>query len=618
MLQRLHYGWLIAVVCCLIWVATQAQSALDTTSTGDGSFAAPGENNPATQTTTPGELPAEAVAVPRTPLQELLDAAHHPLLLMPDFSRHQTVIQALYQANGEQLLWFDGDAPKPAVTSVLDLLEQAPTHGLNVKDYDTALFRREWQTLQQAGGVASAAQRLNLDVAMTIAVVRFLSDVHHGRVNPRRLKFSLGEKAALLDLVPLLRAAIDAGTVAQLAAQVEPPYSLYRNLKTALARYRHMADSVPQPRFSFKEALRPGAHDKQIALLREFLRRTGDLPNAAAQIDKKEQSIYHGALIEAVKSFQFRHGLLADGVIGAQTVEALNTPWATRVRQIELSLERLRWIPPIDEHSPFVAVNIPSFYLWAFDSLQHETQPSLTMKVVVGEAMDKQTPVFMAEMRYLDFRPYWNVPPSIIKKEILPKFYSNPGYFASHDMEIVEAIGPNAKPLPMSGANIERLRQGQLKLRQRPGKKNPLGAVKFIFPNDNDIYFHDTPTQKHFSRSRRDFSHGCIRLEQPQDLATFVLKDHEGWDRSAITQAMQQDKTRRVFLKKPLPVIIFYTTALANDKGLVFFYEDIYGHDQALDVALLNRHFSKKPKKPETSAPQLAANQEAPLSGKNP
>lgn len=618
MLQRLHYGWLVAVACCLTWVATQAQSMRE---------AAPVVNTPTAppETTVQPETPAldqhddteAVVAVPRTPLQALLAGAQHPWLLMPDFSRHQSIIEALYQANGEQLLWFDGAVLKPAASGIFELLEQAPAHGLESKDYDVATLRREWQTLQQAGEAASETQRLHLDVAMTVAVVRFLSDVHHGRVNPRRLKFSLGEKAALFDVVPLLRAAIETGSVAQLAAQVEPPYSLYRNLKTALARYRHLAESAPAPHFRFAEALRPGAQDKQIPLLREFLRHTGDLPSAGP-LDKKDATLYRGAVVEAVKRFQFRHGLPADGVMGAQTVEALNTPWATRVRQIELSLERLRWIPPIDEHVPFVAVNIPSFYLWAFDSLQHETQPALTMKVVVGEAMDKQTPVFMAEMRYIDFRPYWNVPPSIIKKELLPKFYNNPGYFASHDMELVEAIGPNAKPLPLSGANLERLRQGQLKLRQRPGRKNPLGAVKFIFPNDNDIYFHDTPTQKHFSRSRRDFSHGCIRLEQPQELAAFVLKDHEGWDRQAIAQAMQQDKTRRVFLKKPLPVIIFYTTALANDQGMVFFYEDIYGHDQALDVALLNRHFSRKPKKPDAPAPQLAANQEIPLPEKNP
>jgi len=215
-------------------------------------------------------------------------------------------------------------------------------------------------------------------------------------------------------------------------------------------------------------------------------------------------------------------------------------------------MERLRWLPELSSE-PSIIVNIPAFELWAFDNV-NSSQPNVTnMRVVVGKALKNQTPVLMAEMRYIDFMPYWNVPYNIVKDELIPKLIKNPGILHKENMELVSSSGV----AEFSGATIAQLKQGTVRIRQRPGKKNALGKVKFLFPNKDDVYLHDTPANALFSRSRRDFSHGCVRVQDPQKLAEFALKDQSGWDQNSIKEAMKSEKMQRVILKKPIPVLFF-------------------------------------------------------------
>jgi murein L,D-transpeptidase YcbB/YkuD len=309
----------------------------------------------------------------------------------------------------------------------------------------------------------------------------------------------------------------------------------------------------------------------------------GDLPSLVPAPD--DSSRYEGKLVEGVRRFQDRHGLEPDGVIGKGTVAALNVPFARRVRQIELGLERLRWMPDLTG-GRFIVVNIPTFQLWAWDSLPADGAPTLSMNVVVGTSLKTMTPVMQEEMAYLVFRPYWNVPRSITTGEILPKLARDPGYLVLHNMELVAGGGDDARPLAATPANIERLAKGQLRVRQRPGPKNSLGLVKFIFPNDQAIYLHDTPATALFSRARRDFSHGCVRVERPVDLAAWVLSERPEWTRDRIVEAMQRGKSQRVSLPRQIPVFLFYTTALSSPDGTVRFAEDIYGQDARLLKAL--------------------------------
>jgi murein L,D-transpeptidase YcbB/YkuD len=296
--------------------------------------------------------------------------------------------------------------------------------------------------------------------------------------------------------------------------------------------------------------------------------------------------------VEGVRRFQIRHGLEPDGVLGKGTQAALRVPVAWRVRQIELALERLRWLPDFGARR-LVAINIPMFRLWAWDSVPNDA-PTLAMDVIVGRALSTQTPVFDEEMREVIFRPYWNVPGSILRNEILPLLERDPDYLRRQNMEIVRGPGDNAQQVETAADNLGLLRQGRLRVRQRPGPHNALGLVKFVFPNQENVYMHGTPAQTLFSRSRRDFSHGCVRVENPVALAEWALKENPEWTRDRIVSAMAATQSARVRLPRPIQVILFYTTAMVMpEDGTIHFADDIYRHDARLDRALAHSNPSQ-------------------------
>jgi murein L,D-transpeptidase YcbB/YkuD len=284
-----------------------------------------------------------------------------------------------------------------------------------------------------------------------------------------------------------------------------------------------------------------------------------------------------------VKRFQGRHGLEPDGVVGKGTLATLNVSVADRVRQIELALERERWLPAMGEH-PTVFVNVALFRLWASDPRNGE-EP-VRMNVVVGKSLHHRTPIFIEQMEYVVFRPYWNPPYGITVKEIVPHARRDASYIDSHDFEIVASGADDAPALPATPGNLDKVKAGTLHIRQKPGPGNSLGLAKFIFPNAENVYMHGTPAQQLFSRARRDFSHGCIRLEDPARLAEWVLRDQPEWTRERIEAAMNGERPTRVDLRETLRVVLFYVTAHVDSEGVVYFADDIYGDDALLDQAL--------------------------------
>jgi murein L,D-transpeptidase YcbB/YkuD len=307
----------------------------------------------------------------------------------------------------------------------------------------------------------------------------------------------------------------------------------------------------------------------------------GDLP-ADANVPA-DLAVYDGALVDRVKSFQRRHGRDADGRIGAQTLADLNVPLSRRVQQMQWTLERWRWLPDTYRKAPIV-VNIPEFRLRAYDE---NFNVGLTMNVVVGKAYGHSTPVFSENMQYLIFRPYWDVPYSIIRGELIPHLQKDPDYLAKDRLQIVDARRNPVSTGTVTGDTIDQLRAGKLFIRQIPGPKNSLGLAVFLFPNSYAIYMHDTPATEFFAQSRRDFSHGCIRLEKPADMAAWVLRDKPGWNLDRIRAAMANGPdAQQVNLAHPIPVLIVYATVVAPEDGLVYFYDDIYRHDTALDQVL--------------------------------
>lgn len=255
-----------------------------------------------------------------------------------------------------------------------------------------------------------------------------------------------------------------------------------------------------------------------------------------------------------------------------------------RVRKIELALERLRWLPHAPA-GPFVVANVPAFRLLAFRSGAAE-RPELQMAIVAGRAARTETPLFAGDLTHVLFRPPWYPPPSILRNEIVPRLARDPGYLRRENMDLV-AVASDASPaLPLTGESLGRLRAGKLSVRQNPGPRNSLGLVKFVFPNHYRVYMHDTPAFQLFARARRDFSHGCIRVEQPARLAEFVLSQPPGWTPERIARAMQGTRTVRAEVVPPVLVLIFYTTAIVRADDTVEFFDDVYGLDARLDRAL--------------------------------
>jgi murein L,D-transpeptidase YcbB/YkuD len=506
------------------------------------------------------------------------------LLLRPDFSRFRPALEEVYRESDYAPLWFSA---KSRPREMLAELTEAPIHGLDAADYDVESLGRDLTAIQ--AGDRTPQRIARADVALTVAFFRFASDLHGGRVTPEQagFKFTKGEKP--LDLPELLRRGMASGDWHHVVASLEPSLTLYQRLLVALARYRTYATaslSLLPPLPAGKSKIQPGDRYVGVTAIAERLRLVGDLPvNAAPPASDR----YEGALVDAVRAFQGRHGLQADGVIGRDTLAELATPLAARVHQIELSLERLRWLPEVHA-GPAIAVNIPSYRLWAFADAHDDAAAQLTMAVITGKAVKaRETPVFIGQMRYLDFSPYWNVPPAIQRAEIVPRLGRDPGYWERENFEAVSVDGKGAPVTVLDAATLDGLKSGTLRMRQRPGSKNALGGVKFVLPNTMDIYLHSTSAQQLFSQSRRDFSHGCIRVEDPAALAAFVLRDQPVWTEQRIRDAMAAGKQSTVMLAQPIPVLIFYTTAIVEADGKVRFASDIYGLDAELDKVLRSR-----------------------------
>jgi len=478
-------------------------------------------------------------------------------------------VRSFYAPAGYLLAWTRNGRPTPQAQAVIAILENAASKGLDAADYDAGQWTSRVNALRTDNALAA------FDVALTTAMMRYASDLRIGRVRPDSVEFALDVDDNKLYLPLFASRVVAAGDVNAVFASVEPQHADYRRLLTALAKYRRIAaESQNDAPLPLVAKLAPGSEYAGIAQLATILRRNGDLTSGFSG------TRYEGALVDAVKHFQARHGLDADGVIGKTTFAQLATPASQRVEQIELALERWRWIPAQFD-GPAILVNIPEFKLTARDG-----DESLTMRVVVGKADRHETPVFDGDIKHVVFRPSWSVPPNIQRHEILPKIEKDHGYLARNRYELVDNAGRSAGTA-VDADTIRRIKNGSLRVRQTAGTHNALGLVKFLFPNDNHVYLHSTPQQALFARSRRDFSHGCIRVEDPAELAAWVLRAQPEWTEEKIAAAMN-GKRDDVYVKvqRPISVVLFYATAIAQENGDVHFVEDIYGHDVQLAKVL--------------------------------
>ena len=511
-------------------------------------------------------------------IRELVASGKLDNLRWPSFPDYKTYLTSFYASTGYRPAWILGAQPTPQALSMIGLFKDAWKRGLQPEDYDASRWDDRVQAIQTSG-----LDPARFDVALTVCTMRFVSDLRIGRIDPQHFKFGFSVEHKKYDLAQFVRdRLVPASDLAAVVDGVEPPFAGYRQTQAALVRYAELAG-----RYEYEELptspkpIDPGQTYAGAPRLARFLLLVGDLsPNATLPADSQT---YDGALVEAVKHFQRRHGLKDDGRLGTDTLRQLNVPLSDRVLQLQLALERWRWLPS-EFSAPPIIVNIPDFRLRALDE---NNKVTLDMRVVVGKSMPTQTPVFSREMTYVVLRPYWNVPPSILRGEIVRAIQRDRNYIANKRYEVTTANGTVVTSGPISDEVLADLKAGKLAVRQRPGPTNALGLVKLIFPNEFNVYLHSTPALEIFSRTRRDFSHGCIRVEKPAELTAWVLRNNSDWSVSRVKQAMEHGEDNvTVTLKRPVPVFIVYATALAYENGEVHFYNDIYGHDAKLVKAL--------------------------------
>ncbi len=518
-------------------------------------------------------------------IQAIAAAGRLADLHAPNFTDYRKLVQAFYQSVNDAPVWIRDGQPTPQALTVIAAVEASRQKGLDPDDYDDALWPQRLNALKASSGNADMIAKF--DVALTVAAMRYISDLHIGRVNPKHFEFGIDVEQKKYDLPQLLlQRVVNGSNVPEVLAQVEPSYDNYKRLEAALQTYLKLAAIYPaSPLPEAAKTIAPGDAYPGEEQLMQRLQLLGDLPQSVPAATTSGN--YTGALVDGVKHFQTRHGLAADGKLTKETMRELNTPISVRITQLSDSLERWRWLPSSFAPLP-VAVNIPEFVLRVF---KPDHTVALRMNVIAGKAVGHQTPVFAQNMKYIVFRPYWNVPPSIARGEIVPHLLKDPGYLGKKNFEITDSSGKVVASTSASPDAIAQLRAGKLMVRQKPGGDNALGLIKFIFPNDNNVYLHSTPSQQLFSRSRRDFSHGCIRVEEPAKLAAFLLQNQpdggQKWTLDAVKAAMQTGPdNQQVNLATPVPVVIGYFTAVVEEDGEIFFFNDIYGHDKSLDAVL--------------------------------
>ena len=519
-------------------------------------------------------------------LQALVETGHLADLRWPDFTDYRVHVKNFYEPVGYALAWARGGQVTPQARAVIVLLKDADSKGLHAEDYDGPQWDARVALLGSSSRPPTEEEWGRFDLGLTVSLMRYISDLHIGKVNPRHFKFGLDIESKKYKLQDLIRERIiNSADVNGELARVEPQFDGYRRTIRALQTYLALArqgdgDPLPLP----VKSIKPGDAYPSATQLARRLQLLGDLPSTSSVVTVSETAPppYSGVLVDAVKHFQQRHGLDADGVLNLKTAQEINVPLHQRVLQLQLALERWRWVPPEFPRPP-VVVNIPEFRLRAFDDRQHV---ALFERVVVGKAYHHQTPVFANQMRYVVFRPYWNVPMSIQRAELVPKIRNDRAYLVKHGYEVYTNAGQVVSAGPVSDSILVDLAAGKLGIRQKPGAENALGPVKFLFPNEYDVYLHGTPAQELFSKARRDFSHGCIRVEDPSALAAWALKGRPEWTPDRIKAAMAGSQPLQVNLDKPIPVLIFYSTAVVEPDGEIEFFDDIYGQDGDLERVL--------------------------------
>lgn len=460
------------------------------------------------------------------------------------------------------------------IYQMVQAIKESYDHGLNPEDYHFSTIKLLIDKVKQ--GTATAPDRADLDILLTDALLRLSFHLFYGKVSPESLDPDWNFKRKILDKDPAqyLERVISSGTIKESLDELWPHQPYYQTLKVWLKKYRHFAKAPWQP-LHLKRVLRPGMKGPDIVLLRKRLQAEEFLKKS----NSSHPNVFDKSLVKAVKDFQLHHGLKVDGVVGPETLEALNQTPSFKVNKIRVNLERARWVLH-DLPDRFLLVNIAAFQLFYFE----HGQKKWSCKVMVGKPFWK-TPVFKATLEYMVVNPYWGIPPGILEKEVIPRIKRDPSYLWKNNMEIVDAHGRWINPNSINWQKINPAKFPYI-IRQKPGPRNSLGRIKFILPNKHFVFLHDTPNKALFSKNIRAVSHGCIRVEKPIELAAILLKDSEKWSVDKIKALIRSRKNKTIHLDHKMPILILYWTVVRNEDDTITFLKDIYDRDNKVLISL--------------------------------
>ena len=482
------------------------------------------------------------------------------------------LIPEIYERRGFEAAW----TRQKQIDALVQAVEDSYAQGLDPADYHIDQIRSAAKSIASGERIA-ATRRADIDLLLTDALARLGYHLRFGKVNPEELDpdWNFNRELAGKDPSTVIQEAIDSDSLTTFIDRVLPRGFFYHRLKTALAQYRGIQAAGGWPTVVDGPALKVGMTDDRVSTLAKRLQASGDLDESFAPADAR---LFGQTVDQAVKRFQYRHGLSADGVVGAGTLAALNVPVEARVEQIRINLERARWVFD-DIEDEFIFVNIAEFRVF----LVRNREYVWTARAQVGKPYRK-TPVFKSTLKYVVFNPTWTVTPGILAKDIMPRAKRDPGYLQTKNIDIRDNNGAIVDPKSIDWEAVS-ARSFPYKLVQRPGPTNALGQVKFIFPNKYFVFLHDTPSKALFERPDRAFSSGCIRVQSPLDLAA-VLLESKGWNREKVDAVIASQKTETVFLAEPMTVMLLYLTVTVDGDGTIRFEKDIYGRDQRIGDGL--------------------------------
>jgi murein L,D-transpeptidase YcbB/YkuD len=489
-------------------------------------------------------------------------------------------IQRFYVNRNFQEVWSKNGILTELAYEMRFEIYQSQFDGLNPKDYNVELvelFFSTFESNKKSGIANNPGDVADLDLLLSDAFFYLSRHLELGKVDPASLKsdWEITSKTKKADYSALLNAGHNAGDIRRQLEKLYPDFTMYRKGREVLRSLdeRRKVDTVNWKRIKIDKTIKVGEENNSIPALRQRLKFWGYL-NDYPLISEK---FYDSTMWLGVKSFQKSNGMEDDGAIGKMTGLALSTSPKDLMDKAAVNLERLRWLPDTVKNSEFILVNIANYqldYLKNLDTL-------FTARVIVGKQYH-ESPIFTAEMSYLVFSPYWNIPYSITKNEIMPSVRKNPNYLSQKNMEVVTNSGKLVDPSSINWSS----KSFPYMVRQKPGGSNSLGLVKFMFPNKHSVYIHDTPARNLFAKGDRALSHGCIRIENPADFAALLLKNDTSWTPEKIDAAMHQSKEQIVKLDRKIPVAILYLTFWSDSKGQGHFRPDIYDRDAEVLAAL--------------------------------